>query len=66
MAKVNIHLKELDIDKLFRENTIENIIHIQKIIDVEIEKKRSELRSMVGYVLLYFSYYFSIIIQFAN
>lgn len=48
MAKVSYNLKELDIDILFRENTIENIIKIQNVIDAEIEKKRSELRSMVG------------------
>lgn len=50
MARINYNLRDLDVNKLFRENNIEEIIRIQKIIDVEIERKRSELRSMVGYV----------------
>lgn len=51
MAKLNYNLRELDVDKLFQENTIEDIIKLERVIENEIEKKRVELRMMVGYVI---------------
>ncbi|CAH1163940.1 unnamed protein product [Phaedon cochleariae] len=41
-------LLELDIDKAFEERSIDEIIEIEKLLDAEIERKRNELRSMVG------------------
>lgn len=52
MAKRNLNLLELDVEKLFEERKIEEIIEIAKLLDAEIEKKRVELRSMVGLVVL--------------
>ncbi|KAG5894614.1 hypothetical protein JTB14_026145 [Gonioctena quinquepunctata] len=46
MARNN-DLLNLDIDKLFQERSIDDIVGIQKLLDIEIEKKRNELR-MVG------------------
>ncbi|GJQ76325.1 hypothetical protein Trydic_g2048 [Trypoxylus dichotomus] len=48
MSKFNYNLLELDIDKLFEERNVSEIIELEKIIDAEIEKKRVELRCMVG------------------
>ncbi|KAF2904284.1 hypothetical protein ILUMI_01887 [Ignelater luminosus] len=48
MANVNSDLLALDIDKLFEEHSISEIIEIEKLLDAEIEKKRVELRGMVG------------------
>lgn len=39
---------ELDVDKLFEDHTIEEIQYIERCLDKEIEKKRNELRAMVG------------------
>lgn len=50
MAKRSLNLLELDIEKLFEERKVEDIVEIAKLLDVEIEKKRVELRSMVGLV----------------
>ncbi|KAJ8962770.1 hypothetical protein NQ318_001169 [Aromia moschata] len=44
-------LLELDIDKLFEERSVDEIIEIEKILDAEIEKKRSELRDRYKDVL---------------
>lgn len=44
------NLLELDTEKLFQERSIDYIIEIERLIDEEIERKRSELRVMVGYV----------------
>nr|XP_023021072.1 conserved oligomeric Golgi complex subunit 1 isoform X1 [Leptinotarsa decemlineata] len=44
----NNNLLELDIDKLFEDRSVDEIIEIQKLLDLEIERKRNELRSMVG------------------
>ncbi|XP_060531658.1 conserved oligomeric Golgi complex subunit 1-like [Cylas formicarius] len=41
-------LIDLDVDKLFEEKSVDEIIEIEKLINGEIDKKRSELRSMVG------------------
>lgn len=51
MSKQNLNLLELDVEKLFEDYKIEDIIEIEKLLDTEIEKKRIELRSMVGYVV---------------
>lgn len=47
MAKFDLNLVE-DIDRLFREKTIEEIMEVERLLDAEIEHKRVELRSMVG------------------
>lgn len=43
-----VSLLDLNVPHLFEERTIEDIIHIDKLLDAEIERKRMELRSMVG------------------
>ncbi|RZC38420.1 conserved oligomeric Golgi complex subunit 1, partial [Asbolus verrucosus] len=48
MARNSYNLLELDVDKLFEDHKIEEIIEIEKLLDAEIERKRVELRSMVG------------------
>ncbi|XP_015836994.1 conserved oligomeric Golgi complex subunit 1 isoform X2 [Tribolium castaneum] len=48
MARISYNLLELDVDKLFEEHKIEEIVEIEKLLDAEIERKRVELRSMVG------------------
>lgn len=50
MAKRTPNLLELDVEKLFEERKIEDIVEIAKHLDAEIEKKRVALRSMVGLV----------------
>ncbi|XP_030754438.1 conserved oligomeric Golgi complex subunit 1 isoform X2 [Sitophilus oryzae] len=42
------NLTNLDVDKLFEESSVDNIIEIERLLDAEIEKKRNDLRSMVG------------------
>lgn len=62
MARNNINLLELDVDKIFEECKVEEIVEIEKLLDAEIEKKRVELRSMVGYVFNkhnFFVYYYN-------
>lgn len=59
MPKQTLDLLELDIEKLFEDHKIEEIIEIEKQLDAEIEKKRIELRSMVGYVANILSCLFS-------
>ena len=54
MARNSYNLLELDVDKLFEDHKIEEIIEIEKLLDAEIERKRVELRSMVGWVLQQF------------
>lgn len=44
------NLLEMDVEKLFEERSVDYIIEIERLIDEEIERKRSELRIMVGYV----------------
>lgn len=51
MPRTSKELLALDIDNLFEERSIDEIVEIEKLLDAEIERKRSELRSMVGYVL---------------
>lgn len=46
------NLLELDVEKLFEERSVDYIIEIERLIDEEIEKKRGELRLMVGYVFV--------------
>ncbi|KAJ8925268.1 hypothetical protein NQ315_009096 [Exocentrus adspersus] len=48
MHRNSSELLELDIDTLFEERSIAEIVEIGKLLDAEIERKRSELRSMVG------------------
>jgi hypothetical protein len=50
MARNSYNLLELDVDRLFEDHKIEEIIEIEKLLDAEIERKRVELRSMVGCV----------------
>lgn len=48
MSKIPYNLLELNIDKLFEEHYINEVIELEKSIDAEIERKRVELRCMVG------------------
>lgn len=48
MHKTN--LTNLDVDKLFEERSINEIVEIERLLDAEIERKRNDLRSMVGCV----------------
>lgn len=48
MNKYKHNLIDLDVKKLFVEHKIDEIVEIEKILDAEIERKRTELRSMVG------------------
>ncbi|XP_056646572.1 conserved oligomeric Golgi complex subunit 1 isoform X1 [Diorhabda sublineata] len=48
MAKNHSNFLELDIEKLFEEHGIDEIVEIEKALDAEIERKRKDLRSMVG------------------
>lgn len=48
MANLNYDLLALNIDRLFEEHSINEVIEIEKLLDAEIEKKRVELRGMVG------------------
>lgn len=44
----NTSLIDLNVEKLFEERSIDYIIEIEKLLTGEIDKKRNELRSMVG------------------
>lgn len=46
------NLLDLDVEKLFEERSVDYIVEIERLIDEEIERKRGELRLMVGYVLI--------------
>ncbi|KAF5273100.1 hypothetical protein FQA39_LY07590 [Lamprigera yunnana] len=48
MANIIRNWDELDVDKLFEQHSINEIIEIENLLDMEIEKKRVELRGMVG------------------
>lgn len=48
MAKSQNNLLELDIEKLFEDRNIDEIVEIEKKLDAEIERQRKDLRSMVG------------------
>ncbi|XP_044746658.1 conserved oligomeric Golgi complex subunit 1 [Coccinella septempunctata] len=48
MNKFKQNLTDLDVKKLFVEHKIDEIVEIEKLLDAEIERKRTELRSMVG------------------
>lgn len=48
MPKQDFDLLDLDVEKLFEEHNIEEIVEIEKLLEAEIEKKRTELRCMVG------------------
>lgn len=41
-------LTHLDVVKLFEERSVDEIVEIEKLLDGEIERKRNDLRSMVG------------------
>lgn len=43
-------LINLDVNRLFEERSVDEIIEIEKLVDAEIDKKRNDLRSMVGLV----------------
>jgi hypothetical protein len=47
------NLLDIDTDKLFEDHTISEILETQKKLQTEIERKREELRTMVGYVKLF-------------
>jgi hypothetical protein len=47
------NLLDINTDKLFEDHTISEIIETQKKLQTEIERKREELRTMVGYVKLF-------------
>jgi hypothetical protein len=42
------NLLDINTDKLFEDHTISEILEIQKKLQTEIERKREELRTMVG------------------
>ncbi|XP_022908851.2 conserved oligomeric Golgi complex subunit 1 isoform X1 [Onthophagus taurus] len=48
MEKYNNNLLQIDVDKLFEEHHVKDIIVIKKMFDAEIERKRIELRTMVS------------------
>lgn len=48
MAQLKYNLLQLNIDKIFEEHTIEEILEIEKLLTLEIERKRNDLRGMVG------------------
>lgn len=37
-----------DVDRLFKEKSIDEIIEVERLLDAEIENKRVDLRSVVG------------------
>lgn len=43
-----LDLVNIDTDKLFEQYTVSEILEIHKKIQVELDKKRQELRYMVG------------------
>lgn len=47
------NLLEVDPDKLFKEHTISEIQEIQTKLQAEVERKREELKTMVGYALIF-------------
>lgn len=47
MTKFNMQMVQ-DVDKLFEEKTVGEILEIERLLDMEIEHKRGDLRSMVG------------------
>lgn len=50
-------LLDIDPDKLFEQFTIQEVEETQKKLQHEIERKREELRTMVGWVLNIISHY---------
>lgn len=56
MSKLNSNLLELDVDRLFEDHSIDEILEIDRLLDTELEKKRNDLRSMVGLVLFTYKY----------
>jgi hypothetical protein len=53
--KMNMEMEKLDIDSIFVKYTINEIRDIEEKIKVDMEKKKEELRSMVGYDTSLFS-----------
>jgi hypothetical protein len=47
------NLLDINTDKLFEDHTVSEILETQKKLHTEIERKREELRTMVGYVKLF-------------
>lgn len=47
-----VNLLEIDPDSIFVEYNVKDIQEIDKRIQIEIEKKRQELRCMVGLVIV--------------
>lgn len=64
MAKRGINLMEIDVEKLFEERKVEEIVEIAKLLDLEIERKRVELRSMVGSVCEVINSFIDILMNF--
>lgn len=50
------NLLDIDPEKLFQSHYINDIDQVQKKLQYEIERKREELRAMVGYVLIILYY----------
>jgi hypothetical protein len=55
---MNMEIEKLDIDSIFVKYTINEIRDIEEKIKDDMERKKEELRSMVGYV--YIGYFLSI------
>lgn len=64
----NINLLEIDVDQLFINFTIKEIQDVDKKIQSEIEKKRQELRYMVGlvYVIYIFKFLFLLLLLYES
>ena len=56
-AKMNLDIEKLDIDSIFTKYTINEIRDIEEKIKTDMEKKKEELRSMVGWEDKRFSYF---------
>ena len=48
MSSVNMDIEKLDIDSIFTKYTINEIRDIEEKLKIDMEKKKEELRSMVG------------------
>mgnify|MGYP001281157754 CR=1 FL=1 len=50
-----MEIEKLDIDSIFVKYTINEIRDIEEKIKVDMERKKEELRSMVGYEMIFFN-----------
>lgn len=48
MSSMNMDIEKLDIDSIFTKYTIHEIRDIEEKLKIDMEKKKEELRSMVG------------------